>query len=103
MAVEAVGVQVSSRALISLYMLATHLLIMVILFSLLGLGIGFLLVIKPNLAIEIQRRFYAKINWKIEPISMSKEVRNTRIMGLFLIVVLVITLVFLFTKNQAFP
>ena len=74
-------------------MLATHLLIMVILFSLLGLGIGFLLAIKPNLAIEIQRRFYCHINWKIEPISMSKELRNTRIMGLFLIVALVITLV----------
>ena len=52
------------------------------------------MVFKPQLAIEIQQRFYAKINWKIEPISMEKEIRNTRIMGGFLIVVLIVTLIF---------
>jgi hypothetical protein len=65
-----------------------------ILLSLLGISIGFLLVFKPQLAIEIQQRFYAKINWKIEPISMEKEIRNTRIMGGFLIAVLILTLIF---------
>lgn len=50
-----------------------------------SLAIGLFLFLKPALAIEIQKRFYAKINWNIEPISMPKEIRNTRIMGLFLI------------------
>lgn len=73
------------------------------LFSLLGLGMGFLLVKKPALAIEIQRRFYEKINWKLEPISVQKEIRNTRIMGIFLIIVSVATLIFALTRNPTKP
>lgn len=68
-----------------------------ILFSLIGLGIGIFMIINPALAIEIQRRFYAKINWKIEPISLSKEIRNTRAMGWFLIMLSVSTLFFVLT------
>ena len=77
------------------------LLLIFTLFSLIGLCIGSFLVKKPHLAIEIQRRFYAKINWKIEPISMSKEVRNTRIMGLAIIILLLAALFFLLIKNPA--
>ncbi|MDD5253071.1 MAG: hypothetical protein WC416_03610 [Candidatus Omnitrophota bacterium] len=40
---------------------------------------------KPGAVIEFQRKFYEKINWRIEPISMPREVRNTKLMGLFLI------------------
>ncbi|MCM8795197.1 MAG: hypothetical protein NC928_00680 [Candidatus Omnitrophica bacterium] len=57
------------------------------LFSLFGLFYGFFLSLKPHLAIEIQRRFYRRINWNLEPISIEKEIRNTRIMGGFLIVI----------------
>ena len=57
--------------------------------------IGIFLIFKPGLAIEIQRRFYAKINWKFEPISMLKEVRNTRIMGLILVAAALAAVVFL--------
>lgn len=67
---------------------------LVIMFSAVGLCIGFVLAFKPKLAIEIQRRFYEKINWRIEPISMSKEIRNTRLMGGFLIILSVATLVY---------
>ena len=62
-----------------------------------GLTVGLSLIIKPEVAIEIQRRFYAKINWNIEPISMEKEVRNTRIMGWFLIALVLATLIFILT------
>lgn len=48
---------------------------------------GFFLFSKPGLAIELQRRFYEKINWKIEPVSMAKELRNTRIMGLAMVII----------------
>jgi len=48
--------------------------------------IGLFLFLNPVLAIEIQKKFYAKINWRIEPISIAKEIRNTKIMGLFLII-----------------
>ncbi|MEE8317829.1 MAG: hypothetical protein V3S13_02840 [Candidatus Omnitrophota bacterium] len=61
-----------------------------------GLFIGIFLFFRPDLAIEIQRRFYEKINWRIEPISMPKEIRNTRIMGLFLVFISLVTTVYVF-------
>lgn len=63
------------------------------LFSFIAIIIGFALFLNPAFAIEMQRRFYEKINWHIEPISMPKEIRNTKIMGLFLIVVALLTVV----------
>ena len=74
----------------------------IILFFLVGVFIGFFLVINPALAIEVQRRFYAKINWKMEPISMSKEVCNTRIMGWLLIILLLAILVFILAQKSIF-
>jgi hypothetical protein len=58
---------------------------------------GLFLVYKPHLVIELQRKFYASINWKIEPISLSKELRNTRIMGLALAALSLATLLYLLT------
>ena len=52
-----------------------------------GITIGLFVFFKPELTIEIQRKFYERINWRIEPITMQKEIRNTRIMGVFLIAV----------------
>jgi len=48
---------------------------------------GVLLILKPKLTIKIQQKFYEKINWRIEPISIPKEIRNTRIMGAMLLIV----------------
>lgn len=47
---------------------------------------GIFLMTAPLKAFEIQKKFYAMINWRIEPISLEKEIRNTRVMGLFLLV-----------------
>jgi hypothetical protein len=57
-------------------------------------GAGWFMLLKPALAIELQRRFYAKINWRMEPISMQKELRNTKIMGAFLFVFAIATLIY---------
>jgi|WetSurMetagenome_2_1015567.scaffolds.fasta_scaffold533305_2 hypothetical protein len=46
---------------------------------------GFFLVSRPQAALDVQKRFYEMINWRIEPIDLSKEIRNTRGMGAFLI------------------
>lgn len=73
-----------------------------ILFSLIGLFIGFFFIIRPNLAIEIQRLFYAKINWRIEPISMQKEIRNTRLMGWLLASILIVILVIILANKSIF-
>jgi hypothetical protein len=45
--------------------------------------IGLFFFLKPKEAIELQRRFYATINWNMTPISMAKEIRNTKMMGGF--------------------
>jgi hypothetical protein len=54
---------------------------------------GFFLHRNPSLAIELQKRFYEKINWRIEPVSMEKEIRNTRFMGLLLIIATITTII----------
>jgi magnesium-transporting ATPase (P-type) len=71
-----------------------------VLFSLLALCMGFLMLINPALAIELQRRAYEKINWSIEPISVSKEIRNTRIMG-WITILLVIAALFIALTRPA--
>jgi hypothetical protein len=70
-------------------------LLLILLISLISLAIGLFLLLKPSSAIELQRRFYALINWRIEPISMPKEIRNTRLMGLFLIITISLGILYL--------
>ncbi|MCX5708599.1 MAG: hypothetical protein NTY14_06490 [Candidatus Omnitrophica bacterium] len=61
-----------------------------------SITIGLFVFLKPELTIEIQRRFYEKLNWRIEPINVPKEIRNTKIMGMFLVVVAIATVVVYF-------
>ena len=58
-----------------------------LLVSLASVIIGLIMFLKPAFCIEFQKKFYAKINWRLEPIDMKLEIRSTRIMGLFLIVI----------------
>jgi magnesium-transporting ATPase (P-type) len=71
--------------------------------SAIGLFIGFVLVLKPSLAIAIQKKFYEKINWRIEPISMQKEIAHTRMMGLFIVIFLLATLYLVFFTDLFCP
>ncbi len=71
----------------------------VVIIGVFSLIIGLLLAINPALAIEIQRKFYEKINWRMEPISMRKEIRNTRIMGIFLTLAAIFILVFFLRRG----
>ena len=74
--------------------------IVVALFEGITFLVGLLLLTKPSWAIEFQRRFYLALNWKVEPVSMSKEIRNTRVMGASLIVLVAVTVVYMFTKSS---
>lgn len=65
-----------------------------ILIALAGITVGLFVFFKPVLTIEIQKKFYAKINWRIEPVSMQKEIRNTKIMGVFLVIVAIIAVIY---------
>ncbi len=55
--------------------------------DILFLFIGRFIFFYPGQTIELQKKFYEKINWKMEPISMKKELRNTKIMGLFILII----------------
>jgi len=65
-----------------------------ILISAVSVIIGLFVFFKPGLTIEIQRRFYEKLNWRIEPISMPKELKNTKIMGIILVAVAIVTIIY---------
>lgn len=73
-----------------------------LLFSLIGLAIGLFIAFNPVSAIKIQTKFYEKINWKMEPISVPKEIRNTRIMGYFLIILILLVLILVFSNKATF-
>ena len=53
--------------------------------ALLSFLFGLFIFLNPQRTFAWQKSFYALINWRIEPISLSKEIRNTKLMGLFLI------------------
>ncbi|MBU3959080.1 MAG: hypothetical protein KKH29_05865 [Candidatus Omnitrophica bacterium] len=69
-----------------------------ILIAIVSIIIGLLLLLNPALAIKIQKKFYERINWRIEPISMPKEIRNTRIMGLLLTLTSLFTIAYIIIK-----
>jgi len=62
----------------------------VVIISVVSLGVGSFIYLKPRWTIDLQKNFYEKINWRIEPISLVKEIRNTKIMGLFLIIFVIL-------------
>ncbi len=61
----------------------------------LGIIVGLVMFLNPGMVIEFQRKFYEKINWRIEPISMPKEIRNTKLMGLFLAFITFLTITYI--------
>jgi len=65
-----------------------------ILISIIDIIVGAFIFLKPELTIEIQRKFYEKINWRIEPISMPKEIRNTKIMGISVVFITILAVIY---------
>lgn len=56
---------------------------------------GALVAWKPKKTIDIQIALYRPFNWKLEPVSMEKEIRNTRIMGLTVLILGILSLVYI--------
>ncbi len=63
--------------------------------AVIAIAFGALVAWKPKKVIEIQIAIYRPFNWKIEPISMEKEIRNTRIMGMVVLVLATLSLGFI--------
>jgi len=59
---------------------------------------GALVAWKPKKTIDIQIALYRLVNWKIEPISMEKEIKNTRIMGLIVLILGIFSLSYILLK-----
>jgi hypothetical protein len=59
---------------------------------------GALVAWKPKKTIDIQTALYRPFNWKLEPISMEKEIRNTRIMGLTVLILGALSLIYILVK-----
>ena len=59
---------------------------------------GALLAWKPKKTIDIQTALYRPFNWKLEPISMEKEIKNTRIMGLVVLILGTLSLIYILLK-----
>lgn len=70
--------------------------ILVVLFAALSTLFGTFVVRYPQKTIEIQKEFYALINWRVEPIDLEKEIRNTRIMGGFLLIFTLATCAYIY-------
>lgn len=64
------------------------------LFAVAGIIAGLAMFFQPAPLIKMQIKFYTKINWRIKPISMPKEIKNTRIMGLVLFVFCVFSIIY---------
>ena len=54
---------------------------------------GALIAWKPRKVIDLQTALYRPFNWKLEPISMEKEIRNTRLMGLMLAIIGIVSFI----------
>jgi hypothetical protein len=50
-----------------------------------GIVVGILVFFYPVSVMRMQVKFYEKINWRIEPISLQKEFNRTKYTGLYLI------------------
>jgi hypothetical protein len=70
-----------------------------ILVYLLAIVAGLAMFLAPGAIIEFQRKFYEKINWRIEPISMPKEIRNTKLMGLFLVLATFLAIIYILNSH----
>jgi len=58
-----------------------------------------ILILKPDFCIEMQKKFYRSINWNMEPVSMAKEIRNTRMMGVGLGATVILVVIYISIKG----
>ncbi len=54
-------------------------------FAAVGIAFGLLMILKPATIIKLHITTAAKSNWRTEPISMEKELRNMKFRGVILI------------------
>ena len=68
-------------------------------FVILAMALGIWYLRQPQTVIETQKAIYRLFNWNLEPISLEKEIRNTRIMGKAVIILGIITLIYIILRR----
>ena len=67
-----------------------------------AVGFGGFIFLQPRRIIDMQISFYRLINWDIKPVSMEKEIRNTRIMGAAALILGILSLIYIiFSINNS--
>lgn len=66
-------------------------LLIALLVSIAGIVIGIFLIRKPSRVIDMQKAFYLGINWRMEPVSLPREIASTRMMGMLLVIVCILS------------
>ena len=57
-----------------------------------ALGVGLLSALSPRQSIRLYQWIMARFNWRVSPIDETREIRNTRLLGLLLIGLAVVAL-----------
>lgn len=70
-----------------------------LLFINVGLIFGIWVFFNTEPILKVQSKFYEKTNWLMVPISMLKEVRNTRIMAAILIIISIASAAYLIMES----
>jgi hypothetical protein len=60
-----------------------------------GIVVGILVFFYPVSVMRLQVKFYEKINWRIEPISLQKEFNRTKYTGLYLVLLCLLSSVYI--------
>ncbi len=68
-------------------------------FVIMAMALGVWYLRQPQRVIETQKAVYRLFNWNLEPISMTKEIRNTRIMGAAVIILGIITMIYIMLEK----
>ena len=64
-------------------------------FAITGMVFGLFMILNPPLIIKIHIKSTARSNWRTEPISMEKEVKNIKIRGISLITVCILAVIYI--------
>jgi len=60
--------------------------IVLILIAFAGISVGGLSAVSPRRSIELYQWIMKWFNWRVEPIDLKKEIRNTRVLGVLMVV-----------------
>ncbi len=64
-------------------------------FIIVGIPVGLLVFFFPVSVMKMQVKFYEKINWRIEPISLQKEFTRTKYTGFYLVVLCLLASIYI--------